>query len=56
LKRALDGILSLIAATATPLPLALIARDETGILPNMIREDTFWGEHRDCSRRGHVVA
>jgi hypothetical protein len=40
-KRALDLILGLIAAAATALLLALIACDEIGIPPNMIREDAL---------------
>ena len=36
-----DVILGLIAATATALLLALIARDDVGMPPDMIREDAL---------------
>jgi hypothetical protein len=38
-----DLILSLMAATATALLLALIARDAIGVPPDMIREDALIG-------------
>ena len=37
----MDVILSLIAATATALLLALIARDEIGMPADMVREDAL---------------
>jgi hypothetical protein len=40
-KRGVDVVLSLMAATATALLLALIARDHVGMPPYMIREDAL---------------
>jgi hypothetical protein len=40
-KRGVDLILGLIAAAATALLLALIARDDIGMPPYMVREDAL---------------
>jgi len=42
-KRPGDVILGVIAATATALLLALIARDDIGMPPDMVREDALIG-------------
>jgi hypothetical protein len=42
-KRWVDLFLSVVAATATALLLALIARDNIGMPPDMVREDALIG-------------
>ena len=43
MNRTVDVILGLTAAVATALLLALIARDDIGIPPDMVREDALIG-------------
>jgi hypothetical protein len=43
MKKLVDLLLSLLAATATALLLALIARDDVGMPADMIREDALLG-------------
>ena len=43
MNRTVDVILGLTAAVATALLLALIARDDIGMPPDMVREDALTG-------------
>ena len=43
MNRTVDAILGLTAAVATALLLALIARDDIGMPPDMVREDALIG-------------
>ena len=43
MNRTVDVILGLTAAVATALLLALIARDDIGMQPDMVREDALIG-------------
>jgi hypothetical protein len=43
MNRTVDVILGLTAAVATALLLALIARDDIGMPPDMVREDALIG-------------
>ena len=43
MNRTVDVILGLTAAVATALSLALIARDDIGMPPDMVREDALIG-------------